>query len=94
VYATPTTSGKQTTLDMDIQVPKSAGKNPPVVPITGGGFQLADHTANPDLRTYLAEQGCVVASIRYRTIRYLRAHADRYDIDGGRGRFSSQSSVF
>ena len=93
MYATPTTSGKHTTLEMDIQVPKSAGKKPLVVSITGGWSQLADHTA-PDLRTYLAEQGYVVASIRYRTIRYLRALADRYDIDGGRGRFSSQSSVF
>jgi acetyl esterase/lipase len=79
-------------------VPKTSGKKPLVVYITGGGFILADKSANLDQRTYVAEQGYVVASIEYRTvkngatyrdavadvksaIRYLRAHADKYDIN-------------
>jgi acetyl esterase/lipase len=68
VYATPTTNGKQTQLKMDIQVPKTAGKKPLVIYLTGGGFQFAGQTANLGQRTYIAEQGYVVASIQYRTI--------------------------
>jgi acetyl esterase/lipase len=100
VYATPTTNGKQTSLKMDIQVPTTAGKKPLVIYLTGGGFMIAGQTANLGQRTYIAEQGYVVASIQYRTIadgavysdavadvksavRYLRAHADQYGIDGG-----------
>jgi len=68
VYATPTTNGKQTQLKMDIQVPKTAGKKPLVIYLTGGGFQFAGQSANLGQRTYIAEQGYVVASIQYRTI--------------------------
>jgi acetyl esterase/lipase len=99
VYATPTTNGKQTQLKLDIQVPRTAGKKPLVVYLTGGGFMIAGQAANLGQRTYVAEQGYVVASIQYRTIpngasysdavadvksaiRYLRAHADQYGIDG------------
>jgi len=99
VYATPTTNGKQMSLKMDIQVPRTAGKKPLVIYLTGGGFMIAGQTANLGQRTYIAEQGYVVASIQYRTIadgavysdavadvksavRYLRAHAGQYGIDG------------
>ncbi len=99
VYATPTTNGKQTQLKLDIQVPRTAGKKPLVVYLTGGGFMIAGQTANLGQRTYVAEQGYVVASIQYRTIpnganysdavadvksaiRYVRAHAAQYGIDG------------
>ncbi|MDX6312108.1 MAG: hypothetical protein QOF44_1572 [Streptomyces sp.] len=109
VYATPTTNGKQTQLKVDIQVPKTAGKKPLVIYITGGGFMLADQSANLDQRTYVAEQGYVVASISYRTIvngatyqdgvsdvksaiRYLRAHADTYGIDGSKVAVWGQSA--
>jgi acetyl esterase/lipase len=68
VYSAPTTNGKQTQLKMDLQVPKTAGNKPLVIYITGGGFMVADQTANLDQRTYVAEQGYVVASISYRTI--------------------------
>jgi len=67
VYSTPTTNGKTTELKMDIQVPKTAGSKPLVVYVTGGGFQSADQSGNLDQRTYVAEQGYVVASIQYRT---------------------------
>ena len=98
VYSTPTTAGKQVKLVMDIQVPKTAGRKPLVVFLPGGGFVSADPSSNLDQRTYVAEQGYVVASIQYRTIpngatykdgladvksaiRYLRAHAARYDVN-------------
>ena len=67
VYSTPTTNGKKTGLKLDIQVPKTADSMPLVVYITGGGFVQADQSGNLDQRTYVAEQGYVVASIQYRT---------------------------
>lgn len=98
VYSTQTTNGKATRLTMDIQMPKTLGIKPLVVYIPGGGFVLADRTANLNQRSYVAEQGYVVVSITYRTVlngatwrdsladvksavRYLRAHADQYDIN-------------
>jgi acetyl esterase/lipase len=39
-----------------------------VVYITGGGFTLDDKSGNLGQRTYVAEQGYVVASIEYRTV--------------------------
>ena len=68
VYSTPTTNGKQISLKLDLQVPKTAGKKPLVIYITGGGFDIADKTANLDQRTYVADQNYVVASIEYRTV--------------------------
>jgi acetyl esterase/lipase len=68
VYSTPTTNGKQISLKLDLQVPKTAGKKPLVIYITGGGFDIDDKTANLDQRTYVADQNYVVASIEYRTV--------------------------
>ena len=68
VYSTPTTNGKQVSLKLDLQVPKTAGKKPLVIYITGGGFDIDDKTANLDQRTYVADQNYVVASIEYRTV--------------------------
>jgi acetyl esterase/lipase len=68
VYSTPATNGRATRLEMDIQVPKTAGRKPLVIFITGGGFVLADDTANLNQRTYVADHGYVVASITYRTV--------------------------
>jgi acetyl esterase/lipase len=67
LYDTPTSGGKPVPLKLDVQVPKGAGKKPLVVFITGGGFVLAHKSANLNQRTYIAEQGYVVASIDYRT---------------------------
>ncbi|XUL85906.1 prolyl oligopeptidase family serine peptidase [Streptomyces galilaeus] len=98
-YSSPTTNGEKSDLKLDIQVPTStSGKKPLVIYLTGGGFVMADRTANLSQRTYVADQGYVVASLQYRTtkdgatykdavadvksaIRYLRANADKYDID-------------
>ncbi|WP_405866791.1 alpha/beta hydrolase [Streptomyces sp. NBC_01515] len=67
-YSSPTTDGKKSDLKLDIQVPTStSGKKPLVIYLTGGGFVMADRTANLDQRTYVADQGYVVASVQYRT---------------------------
>jgi acetyl esterase/lipase len=68
LYDTPTSAGKQVPLKLDLQVPKTPGPKPLVVYITGGGFMLANKSGNLEQRTYLAEQGYVVASIEYRTV--------------------------
>ncbi|MFF1448417.1 alpha/beta hydrolase fold domain-containing protein [Streptomyces sp. NPDC058274] len=67
VYSSPTTGGKKTDLKLDLQLPKTDGKKPLVVYMTGGGFAMADKTGNLNQRTYVAEQGYAVASIQYRT---------------------------
>jgi acetyl esterase/lipase len=108
-YSTPTTNGNTVQLTMDIQVPKMAGMKPLVVYIPGGGFVLAEKTANLNQRTYVAEHGYVVASITYRpvrdgaawrdsladvksAIRYLRAHADQYDVNADEAAVWGQSA--
>ncbi len=68
VYDTSTSSGTQIPLKLDVVVPQSPGRKPLVVYITGGGFLRSDKTANLDQRTYVAEQGYVVASVEYRTV--------------------------
>ncbi|MFF1769352.1 prolyl oligopeptidase family serine peptidase [Streptomyces sp. NPDC058249] len=68
VYSTPTTKGKKAVLKLDLQVPVTDGKKPLVVYLTGGGFVMADKSANANQRTYVAEQGYAVASIEYRTV--------------------------
>ena len=68
VYSSPTTDGKKTELKLDLQLPKTEGKKPLVVYLTGGGFVMADKTGNLNQRTYVAEQGYAVASIEYRTV--------------------------
>jgi acetyl esterase/lipase len=73
---------------------------PAIVYVTGGGFINANKDNGVQLRNYLAEKGYVVASITYRvaptakfpqpledvkaSIRYLRAHADQWNIDKDR----------
>jgi acetyl esterase/lipase len=76
VYATPSTNGKTTELKLDLQTPGTSGTKPLVIYITGGGFQIAAKTANLNQRTYVAEQGYVVASIEYRTVADGATYAD------------------
>jgi acetyl esterase/lipase len=68
LYDTPTSGGNQIPLKLDLQGPVSAGEKPLVVYISGGGFLRVDKAANLPRRTYVAEQGYVVASIQYRTV--------------------------
>jgi len=67
VYSTTATGSMSTAFTMDIQLPKMASGKPLVVFITGGGFVIAQKTANLRQRTYVAERGYAVASICYRT---------------------------
>jgi acetyl esterase/lipase len=76
VYDTSTSSGTQIPLKLDVLVPQSPGRKPLVVYITGGGFLRSDKTANLDQRTYVAEQGYVVASVEYRTVTTYATYTD------------------
>ncbi len=85
------------TLYMDVFQPKVKEKCPLIVFVTGGGFIMAPRNNLPQIRMRLAEAGYVVASIEYRVaplgkfpqpledvktaIRWLRAHADKFNID-------------
>lgn len=87
-------------LQMDLLQPQAKTKLPAIVYVTGGGFINANRDNGVQLRSYLAERGYVVASITYRvaptarfpepledvkaSIRYLRANADKYNIDKDR----------
>lgn len=84
-------------LKMDIFKPESKAKLPAVVFVTGGGFIAAPKTRYIQQRVRIAEAGYVVASVEYRiipngrysdavkdvksAIRYLRAHAETFNID-------------
>lgn len=88
------------TLALDILQPDSNEPLPLIVFITGGGFMMAPKNNWIHQRMRLAEAGYVVASIEYRhaplskfpapvqdcklAIRWLRAHADQYNIDVNR----------
>ncbi len=88
------------TLAMDILQPDGNEPLPLIVFITGGGFMMAPKNNWIQQRMRLAEEGYVVASIEYRraplskfpapvedcklAIRWLRAHADEYNIDVNR----------
>lgn len=84
-------------MKMDIMVPRTKEKLPAIVYVTGGGFINANKDSYIQQRMDLAESGYVVASIQYRVaptvqfpkpledvkaaVRYLRANADKYNID-------------
>lgn len=87
-------------MQLDLLQPQKKTKMPAIVYVTGGGFINANRDNGVQLRNYLAEKGYVVASITYRvaptaqfpqpledvkaSIRYLRAHADQWNIDKDR----------
>jgi acetyl esterase/lipase len=64
----PGPGGPPRALALDILAPATPGKHPLVVYITGGGFVMAPKENGLSLRSYVAEQGFVVASIQYRTM--------------------------
>jgi acetyl esterase/lipase len=76
LYDTLTSGGKQIPLKLDLQVPQTSGKKSLVVYISGGGFVRNDKAANLPRRTYVAQQGYVVASIEYRTLPSGAAYRD------------------
>lgn len=87
-------------MQLDLLQPQKKTKMPAIVYVTGGGFINANRDNGVQLQNYLAEKGYVVASITYRvaptaqfpqpledvkaSIRYLRAHADQWNIDKDR----------
>lgn len=70
VYASPENdAGEPLELQLDLLVPDSPGPKALVIYLPGGGFLTAERTAALPRRTYVAEAGFVVASVRYRTVR-------------------------
>lgn len=70
VYSSPENdAGEPLELQLDLLVPDSPGPKPLVIYLPGGGFLTAERTAALPRRTYVAEAGFVVASVRYRTVR-------------------------
>ena len=68
VYAqVPGRGGQSRGLALDILKPAAPGKYPLVVYVPGGGFVIAPKDGALNLRTYVAENGFVVASVQYRT---------------------------
>lgn len=86
----------------------SSKKYPCVVWICGGAWLTMDRSAHLSYLSFLAEHGYTVASVEYRTsneakfpaaltdvkaaIRYLRANAERYNIDPDRIATSGESA--
>ena len=91
------TTWPQADLKMSIFRPNTKEKTPAVIFVPGGGWIVAPKEQGNQLTFKLAEAGFAVASIEYRTIvqanyvdivgdvkaavRYLRAHADEFNID-------------
>ncbi len=87
-------------VQMDVARPKTGGGHPLVVLIHGGGFRRGDRSSYLPMAVRLAQQGFVAATISYRfspkfqfpahlhdaksAVRFLRANARRFGIDGGR----------
>ena len=86
-------------LQMSLLVPRTTDLKPAIVYFPGGGFTSAEHEKYIEMRMALAQAGFVVAAVEYRTVpdkfpapledakaavRYLREHADEYDIDSTR----------
>ena len=96
----PSRGYANTALQLDLLQPQKKTKMPAIVYVTGGGFINANRDNGVQLRNYLAEKGYVVATITYRvaptarfpepledvkaSIRYLRANADKWNIDKDR----------
>lgn len=84
---------------MTLLVPRTAEKKPAIVYFPGGGFTTTDYEKFIEMRFALAKAGFVVAAAEYRVVpnkfpailedgksavRFLRAHADAYDIDASK----------
>ena len=93
----PSRGYQNVAMQMDIMQPQKKEKLPAIVFVTGGGFINANRANGLQERMRLADEGYLVASITYRVaptakfpepledvkaaIRYLRAHADKFNID-------------
>lgn len=99
VYSQITSLRANRQLMMTLLVPRTKKLKPAIVYYPGGGFTSADHEKFIEMRMALAKAGFVVASVEYRTVpdcfpalindakaavRYLRAHAQQFNIDSER----------
>jgi acetyl esterase/lipase len=87
-------------LSMDIVRPKAAGRYPGIVLIHGGGFSGGKRESYLPMAIRLAQNGYVAATVSYRltpmfqfplpvhdvksAVRFLRANAGKYSVDGAR----------
>lgn len=85
-------------LSMDIARPKAPGRYPGIVMIHGGGFSGGKRDSYLPMAIRLAQNGYVAATVSYRltpmyqfpvplhdvkaAVRFLRAHAGQYSVDG------------
>ncbi|MGH6616650.1 alpha/beta hydrolase fold domain-containing protein [Sphingomonas sp.] len=60
-------AGQPRNLALDILAPTAPGTHPLVIYVTGGGFVIAAKENALNLRSFVAENGFVVASVQYRT---------------------------
>jgi len=87
-------------MEMDVVRPRNAAGAPAVVLIHGGGFRRGNRQSQLPLAVKLAERGYVAAAVTYRlsprnqfpapvhdvkaAVRFLRANAVRFNLDGSR----------
>jgi pectinesterase len=96
----PDTPYGKRNLHMDVFRPDKGEKLPALVMVFGGGWRTGSKEAQVPMAQQIAEKGYVTAAIEYRlspealypaavydikaAIRFLRANADKYDIDPNR----------
>jgi len=94
-------------LHLDLFRPEKAGKYPVLLLIHGGGWRSGNKTMQVPMAQQIAAKGYVTASVEYRlspealypaavydiktAIRFLRANADKYNIDPNRMAISGSS---
>ena len=97
VYTQYYKSNEVVQMKMDILAPATKEKCPLIVYVEGGGFYQQNRDKRLQMRMALAEAGYVVATVQHRLvpqytfpssvldikagIRYLKAHADQFNID-------------
>jgi acetyl esterase/lipase len=69
-------NGSKKSLALDIQQPEGGGRHPLVIYLTGGGFVMSPKESAFDQRTFVTQQGFVVASVQYRTVGDGATYAD------------------
>jgi pectinesterase len=87
-------------LHVDLFHPKEAGKYPALIMVHGGGWRSGDKSLQVPMAKAIAEQGFVTVAVEYQlsleakypaavhnikaAIRWMRAHAEKYNIDPDR----------
>jgi acetyl esterase/lipase len=87
-------------LALDLYTPRGVPPAPVVIVVHGGGWERGDRRMERPFAKQIAARGLAAATVSYRlgaagrfpnalfdlenAVRWLRAHAERYDINGGR----------